>query len=220
MSTTHGAIYSWVEYRVSGILDLKLCDWKMIPYIIIITGSIAWLLPPFRQYKTKYFLFFLILASIEPIMDILGIIFHLSIVKIYPVFGILVLFSLIKLNRKNIVLLLGFITAGILIVCYFPELVLRIFMILIQTMILLVIIYDFLIFTNEHKTLNLFFILLILYQIMVVYKFVARILDIHNGIVIFYLSGFIQIFFGILFTLFNVNSKNFQLFKEDIIAKD
>jgi len=61
--------------------------------------------------------------------------------------------------------------------------------------------------------LSLFYILLICYELSVILKMLAVVVDIKSGVTQFYLVSFLQITFGILFTIFNVNSKDFRLVK-------
>ena len=187
----------------------------MIAYIIIWLNIFIWLVPPFRQFRTKYFLFFLILALADPLQLFFLFVVHISIDMLRPVIAFIAFISLIKRDKKILIISLGVVLIYLLIMNSLTTLELLIVGIIIQTLILLTVIYDFLMFTSEFKAINLFLVILIMYQVMVVYKFIASILDVHNGVVIFYLSTFLQIIFCVLFTIFNVNSKKFLLVKED-----
>jgi len=45
---------------------------------VIMFSLLAWLLPPFKQYKTKYFLYFLILAFGDPTVILLHYLFQVK----------------------------------------------------------------------------------------------------------------------------------------------
>jgi hypothetical protein len=186
----------------------------IIYYIIRYVGDFTWMLPPFRQYGTKYFLYFLILACVSPIAVFLIYVTHIPNSQIVSVFSLLALYSLLKPTKKLKITFLVILISLIVFADLLSDIHLRLISIVAQTLILISFIYDFLLYTENKRTFNLFYFLLIMYQMTVVYKFIARILDVHHGVVLFYLTTFLEIFFGIAFTFINVNTKNFRLFKE------
>lgn len=186
----------------------------MIPYIIIALSIIVWFLPLFRQKRTEFFLFFLILASSDPLI----IIFHqLNLFhgqQLIVIFELLAFYALIKrtiLNKIAILIL------SLIIVFAFENMtsaLVHSLSAVIQTLILITIIYKFMLFINNRRVLSLFYIILICYQTSVIFKMVAVVIDVKFGIVQFYLTSFLQIFFGVLFTFINLETKNFRILKE------
>ena len=65
--------------------------------------------------------------------------------------------------------------------------------------------------TDSKRALSVFYILLTCYQILMVFKMIAISLDEYSGIVLFYLSSFIQIFFGLSFAFVHTNTKLISL---------
>ena len=141
-------------------------------------------------------------------------IFHIGFPILAPIYSLLVIFSLVKRNLKSTVSIFFSIVLFIFFSRYLTEYQLRLILVIFHVIILVLLVYDFMMIIESKKVLNLFLILLIAYEISVLYKFMARIFDIQHGIVIFYLSTFIQLFFGVLFTIFNVNTKNIPLFRK------
>jgi len=67
----------------------------------------------------------------------------------------------------------------------------------------------------HNNTINLFMILLIINQAIIILKRLAVVMDPDLGVISFYLGGAILIFFGIAFSFINIHTKNFKLIKAD-----
>ncbi len=186
----------------------------MKPYYIILLSIIVWLMPLFKQRGTDFFYFFLVLALFDPINFILHKLnlFHGQQTIIVAEF--LAIYSLMKRTTVNNIIIL---TACSTVLQFFPSFSVDAEYLLkavLQTVILLLIIYKFVIFVESKGEVSIFYIILLCYQFSVVLKVLAAVFDIRYGITQFYLIMSIQMGFGALFTIFNVNSKNFRLFKE------
>ena len=186
----------------------------MIPYIIIALSIAAWLVPPFKQRGTKYFLFFLFIALADPLAATFVYSHLLPAPQITVIIELLCVFALIKKNNINRIFILLISVTYLFVYKLFSLSEIRIFGILLQTIILLLIAYDFLLYIQEKKTLNLFYMILILYQVTLVMKFMAALIDVNFGMVQFYLTGFLEIIFAFMFMFININTKDFKIFKE------
>ena len=79
-----------------------------IPYIIAYTNVFIWLIPPFRQYRTKFFYFFLILGLTDPVIFIFWRLFEISPRIIYPLSALFLILTLLKYDYKKIIAVLFF----------------------------------------------------------------------------------------------------------------
>ena len=172
------------------------------------------MLPPFKQRGTKYFLYFLLLAFVDPIRLVFAYVRLADPMQTAVVFELLCIYSLINKNNINRYSILSLIIIYLFTYKALEVKEIRIIGIALQTIILLIILYDFLINLSESKSINLFFMFFIFYQITVILKFIAVIVDVKFGIVQFYLTTLLEIAFALLFTFISINTKDFRLFKE------
>ena len=191
----------------------------IIPYIVAIFSILIWLFPPVRQYKTEYFLFFLILAVADPVMLLLTKFLLFQVTRTNLIITYLLILSLLNRNRvkKNwiiaLIFLLVLLTAAIDLTL---EDVYRIKIIL-SSIILFIILKDSLLDFNKKHTIQLFYLVFILYEITIIIKFIFAATRTHTGTVYFYTTGFFEIFIGLFFCFFNKkNSPSFKLIKEPI----
>lgn len=167
---------------------------------------IIWLFPPFRQYRGKYFLFFLILALMDPVALGYGFIFRqnfpiqistifvffllISLVprdffrKYYPVFAslflVLVILTLFALNHTQ--------NYGVII--------------LINCGIFLIILKDFITSYARRGNLSLFYFFFIFYELTLIMKLLNVILGFADATAFYVLTSITQIIFGIFFTIY------------------
>jgi hypothetical protein len=184
-----------------------------IPYIIFYLTLFIWLFPVFKQYRTPYFYTFLI-YGLNSIVSFVAI--HLVPIKnqlINPIFTMLIIFSLIQKSRKNIIIIL--ISTTILIAVEFKihdhySLLINA---VLHSVILFIILLHFTKAITEENIINLFLVLFIAYEISHVLKNLVVFSDLVNGIVLFYITTFFQIFFGVMFIFININTKKYSLGK-------
>jgi hypothetical protein len=183
-----------------------------LPFIITYFSMLAWIFPPFKQYRTNYFLFFIVLAISEPINTLL---FFLQIhFKPYLVMILILYYSLLpKTGRTKIFLSIAFLLSIPAAICLSQNYQVIIYIILFLG-IFLIIIQEFMLYIEKYKALNLFYMLLITYILSLIYKMIAGVLDLIHGMVIFYLTSFLEVLFGIFFTFINIKTRDFRLFKK------
>jgi len=122
-------------------------------------------------------------------------------------------YSLSKRNKKAKVIIFLLFAVFMPVVLWLPAIYMRGLYIFMHTGIFLIIVFEFMLYIEKQKALNLFYIILIAYELSVIYKLVARTLDLNNGVILFYLTSFVEIIFGILFAFININTKDFRIFK-------
>lgn len=180
---------------------------NFIDFITIFNTTI-WLLIPIRQYRTKYFLFFLILALFDPIFLGFYYCFSISINNFYLIgTSILTIGAYPNLNKKNRVLISSiFVLITIFTAIFFKELhrenelVVHLFILL---NFLSILVKDF----SVTRQLTFFMIVLISYEISLIVKFYL-VLDtqVAIGAAYFYITTMLQIIIGIFFLF--INEKN------------
>lgn len=186
-----------------------------IAVVIVLLSMFIWLFPPIKQYKTKFFLFFLFYALADPIAISSVYFFKISGQRFYPIFLFLVLFSLFEKTKVK--------TVGVIIIAivffYLSQFLsqdqLIIVDIIIHFFILLMISYMFTKHIIDEGSVNLFLILLITYELIALLKNFAVIVDFQQGLYQFYVSTLIQIIFGISFIFININTKSFQILQRE-----
>ena len=190
----------------------------IIPYIVFISSILIWFFPPFRQYKTEYFLFFLFLALADPIVLLLNIFLAVEPIYEYLVISFLLILALInrrKLKKNWIIIILSFLILLTAIITL-PLKTMSEITILLSSIVLFIILKNSLLYFNENHTINLFFLILILYEITIIIKFIYTTSRTHSGTVYFYTISFFEVFIGIFFSFYNKeNSPKFKLIKEE-----
>jgi len=195
---------------------------KILFYISIF----IWLFPPIRQWKTKFFYFFLILALADPI----SIFISLFIIKnnnfYFPLISYLQLVSII--NYKNIpklkaitynLLLVGIIIllfifnqpkTGIIISLFVfnqPKAVVPI----IHFIITIVFMKELLVKFVFDRMLNIFYLMLIFYEFTIILKYFNVILGFTDATAFFIITTIFQIAFGLFFSIFREDKTSIAL---------
>jgi hypothetical protein len=184
--------------------------------IIFYISIIVWLCPLFRQYRTKYFYFFLVLGLTDVVVFILIKLFHINPQLIYPFSGVLLVCSLIELNKIKITLLF-FITGLLIYLCWKFDLRLLVVLYSVFSFVsLLIILYHFLQFVVSKNAISIFFVFFIAYEFSLVLKNIVVFTNLIEGAILFYVTTLFEIAFGIIFTFVNVNTKVYKLPIKDI----
>ncbi len=190
-----------------------------IPYLLFFISILIWFFPPFRQYKTEYFLFFLILAVADPVGALLNIFLAVKPIHENLVVTFLLIIALIdgkQLKKNWIIVILSFLIllAAMLNLPLIDSYGIKI---LLSSIILFIILKNSLLYFNKNQTVNLFFLIFILYEITIIIKYIYTASRTHTGIIYFYTTSFFELFIGIYFCFFNKeNSPKFRLIKEHI----
>ena len=189
-----------------------------IPYILFFISVLIWLFPPVRQYRTEYFLFFLILAIADPVGALLNIFLAVKPIHENLVITFLLIIALVdteRLKKRWIFVFLSFLILMTAMI-FLPFKSMYGIKILLSSIVLFIILKNALLYFNQKQTINLFFLVLILYEITIIIKFIYTASRTHTGTVYFY-TTFFEFFIGIFFSFFNKNnSPDFKLIKEEV----
>ena len=189
---------------------------------LIYIGVVVWAIIPLRQYKQKYFLYFLFIAYADVITVFARFFFHSRTNFFFPTFSFLALCSLLdyKTIKKHgiILILLFFITCLIGLdnntfgiagyrmmatsVSIIHSFILFIFLRLFVTT-----------FYKKQNPFNIFLLILIFSEIMYVVKFLNYLTGFTNDYLYFNLTTSFGILFGIFFIIFKSDDSRlvFQL---------
>ena len=174
--------------------------------IIVYISTFFWLFPPFRQYKGRFFYYFLILALSDPLAIINYSFIGIPHYFIHSIAGLLLLYSF-----DSIVYVKKYLIANIIfILAFFLFLFLLNNLLYVILTLHLLILYRFirqaLINTYSKNELNIFLCALVFYEISVAVKTIEFISGTDLGIIFFYLTLSFQILVAIFFTIFREDS--------------
>ena len=184
---------------------------ELLKYITYLS-SIVWLCIPIRQYKTRFFLFFLLLGLFDPVFISVYYLFKNDITILYLLGSSLLLQTVLfnfNAGSKSI------ITISLFIVClifafYFPTKVV-ILQLIIHTLIFFSFLKIFTISYSDTRKLSLFFLILLSYEFSLLLKFFIHLTEFEVGVMYFHLTTVFQILIGIFFLF--INEKNSPLIK-------
>ena len=182
---------------------------KVLVYISIL----IWLLPPFRQLKGGYFWYFLILGYSDPLALFFLWIFKLKVEYIHLIIAFLLTISVLFYNNN---LNFKWIAALFLLLIFSVRKVgvdnryfyFIIFHIIIFLQILIPSIKEFYV---KHR-INLYFTVLLIYELTTILKFVAFIYNYFSGVYLAYLSSVFEMVIALFFMFYTLqNSPQFKL---------
>lgn len=176
---------------------------------------VLWLLPPFKQYGTEYFYFFVVLAAADPIMVSAYYILRIQPQIIAP-FTLLILIASMRLKK---LLWLPFAFVFLFILIWFSresKIALPLINSFCHFVVFMMIISRLIDQLSKRQLLSGFLVLLSVYELINVLKTIIVITDILNGLTQFYIASFFQILFGLLFSFISVKSSrlDFKLVKD------
>ena len=183
--------------------------------IVVIIQRISiffWLLPPIRQYKERFFIYFLILALSDPLNLVALHILHISNYYIHPIAGVLLIYS-IDFSLNNIkrywyfhILFIAAFIAGLFLIPNRIQLMLFLhFIILIKFMKIA--------FISLHKfnTINIFLFVLVFYELLAVINFLVFLNDFDIKVIFYYSTIFFESIIAIFFTIFKENNPHLKI---------
>jgi len=173
-----------------------------------------WLLPPIRQYRRKYFYYFLILALSDP--------FNLLYVKLigFPLFitystaGFLLLFSITYPATKNNIKKTIFIQLPLMLILilgtiYFHSLL---YLVLISHfLILLIFIRSLILPIYLRDQINFFYVALVFYELSIVVNIAMVLGESEIKVLMFYITISFQFLLAIFFTIFTEKSPSLNI---------
>ena len=175
--------------------------------IILYINSLIWFLIPIRQYKTRFFSFFLVLALFDPIVIILYQFLTFKSLNLYLIGTVILLYpALFGVTKKiKISILLLFCIAS-LITIYFSLFDLILIQIAIHLIIFIYFLKLFVIHFSESRQILLFHLFLLGYEFSILLKFIVYYNEVALGQIYFYGTTAVEILIGLFFIF--VNEKN------------
>lgn len=180
-------------------------------YILTITAMVVWLIPPFRQYKTKYFYYFLCSALTGPLFVLISYLFKTNINNFNPAFYMLLLSSVVAKKHLLLTLPASALLAVVVPVLHLSNVLVYGISFLIALMIFLKILQLFLETYIKTHLANLFLILLLLNVSTILFKLIGIVLNFEQGMISYNIGAFLQLFLGVSFWFINVNTKYFKI---------
>lgn len=173
--------------------------------------TFIWLLPPLRQYRSRFFWFFLNLALSDAIV---ALAFDVLDIKFYPQYLYTVMASLLFLavlyHSVRFSLYVPVITtvvlSGILYIFGFLIHYLEYICIIIHLMIIYLLVKETIISLSQTRSLNIFLLVLSLYEFSIAIKWYQFAMRTRTGFVFFYITTVFEILLAIFFTVFRPDS--------------
>jgi hypothetical protein len=175
-----------------------------ISKLLYVASIIIWILPAIRHYKTEFFDFFLILALIDPIALVYGLITRTSLpMWLTVLFAYLLIISLLSEEKiKDLKYFL--IVIPFLFVVAIPFLSKKYFFIilLVENVFLFLFFLKFLItdYVSNNK-LKFFFFMLVFYELTVILKIFNLIIGFADAYGFYIVTSIAQIIFGLFFSI-------------------
>ena len=173
---------------------------KSIQYL----SSFIWLLVPIRQFKTRFFFFFLVLGLLDPLAFISHHFFKFNTTVLYLLGTILLLYpALFELGKKIKLSIILFLLTASLIVVFYSMPVSIIIQMVIHFIIFITFLKVLVIYFSENRKLLLFHLMLVMYEFSLLLKFFVYYHEVEVGPTYYIVTTAIQIMIGIFFIFFN-----------------
>jgi len=180
-------------------------------YTITYLSVLVWLLPPIRQYKTFFFLYFLVLGITDVFSVLLIKFFQISSYDFYAIISFCLFIVLQRfeyLKQKKIL----FIGSGLIVILLLffrieknPYILLIAFL---HLMIIFRILYLFVMVVAEKQGINFFYLVLAFYEFTILLKFLNFLLEINfEAQAYFYVTTIFELVVGIFYTTFREDSR-------------
>lgn len=186
-----------------------------IIYLIMFSSVIIWILVPLKQYRTKYFPIFLLLALKDIIAVILYFILNFSSYKISVPINFLIILALFnKLNRDNIY----FIIPSFLVLTYLNFFILSAkasnsFHMFSSAVFLTFFMIKFFRKLYLRNTFSLFYALMFSYFLLTFTKYINAITFNIDNVVMYFMNTAIQVLIGLYLLKYTHLDNNFQIRK-------
>ena len=187
--------------------------------LLTYTAAIIWALVPIRQYKSKYFFYFLFFVSSDIVTLVARLVFHSGTNFFYGPLTFLSLCALLNvrhMRKYKIILAILFI-----ITCIFsldiniigiPEFQrMGMSISIIHLLILYIFIKELFITSEKNHAINLFLVVLVFYEITVVTKFLNYLTGFTNDYFYYSITNVFEILFAIFFIVFKADNSRLIL---------
>ena len=184
--------------------------YSLITYTIFLS-IFVWLFPPIKQYKTKYFLFFIIMAGAGTGATVLGKLTGTKANTFYPAIYLFLLYALSVHKHRQFILAAAVVSIMVFLVIKPGDTWLMGIPMVINIAMLIIVLSRIVADLTERQELNLFKTLLFVYIAIDTVKLFDYAVMVTPGYRYYMLGVAAQIPFGIAFCFVNVNTKIFKL---------
>ncbi len=175
--------------------------------LILYFNSFVWFLIPIRQFRTRFFYFFLVLAFFDPAVILLHQFLILRSLDVYLIGTVILIYTaLIDFpTRTKLFIMLSFACISLVVVVYslFDTIVIQI---TIHLIILIIFLRILVIYFSENRKILWFHLILTGYEFSILLKFFVYYTRIDIGVEYYYATTALQILIGIFFIF--INEKN------------
>lgn len=187
--------------------------------IFIRISNLVWIFPIFRQYKNQYFYFFLFLSVFDILTAVLRQIFHITSNAPYVIGAFLLVMSLQKKDefKKYFAWEFVIMVVTVLIMLSINNRYFEIYIIgFLYVIVLYYVLVHFFTHSIEKQSLNLFYAVLVLFQVLAVLKFINIITFNYVGYFYTAVTTLFQITAGLFFSFFRPDNPkiSFRLFSK------
>lgn len=172
--------------------------------ILFYTSIVIWLFPPVRQWKTKYFYFFLILALADPVsMFLKNYVLSSNIHFYYPFISLLLFFSVYRKDNANekfyfpVTLTISSFTFILTLIMEQSQLAVGI----LHFLIVFLFLKEFIIRFSFKSELDIFLLIVIFYEFTTILKYLNVTFGFTNATAYFIITSIFQISFGLFFSI-------------------
>ena len=180
-------------------------DLVLLSKILYFASIGLWLIPPIRQFKGKYFYFFLILALTDPISLCFRLLFKQQLpLGVYSYSTYLLLISLFSTEtyKKHLMLLISISVLTFLLIFFgFNHSQNLLVIVILHFGIFFIILKKFIATYTLHGRIKVFYLFFIFYELTLIIKFFNVLFGFADATAFFIITGIAQIIFGLFFSI-------------------
>ena len=179
-----------------------------IAILITILNDLIWIFPIFRNWRTKFSYYFLILGITDPIAMLFAFVFHISIFKIYVVDSLLLIpaifnFRLSKKHNFAAMAVYFLILSVIIFIKINQDTNAFLLMMILHIIVFLIFLKLFLEDTKGKNSFKLFYIILLLYEATLVLKFIIIMALTMDALALLFISTVFTCLIAVFFIIYN-----------------
>jgi len=179
----------------------------MIKFVYVLYLSMfIWMLPPFKQYGTKYFVYFVLMAVSDPLAILTAKYTDITVMQFFLFIMGVQLSSILNKKRIKVSVILSLVINS-LIVNFTSNIIIIQSIGGIYLIAILFVLVTEQYFYYERKSINLFLSFMILNVLINIIRYFSTVISPTWGITTFYMGVIVQIIFGLLFTFINIKTK-------------
>lgn len=172
--------------------------------LILYFNSFVWFLTPIRQFRTRFFYFFLVLALFDPAVILLHQFLIFRSLEIYLIGTVILIYTaLIDFpTRTKSLVMLSFACISLVVVVYslFDTILIQI---TIHMIIFIIFLRVLIIYFSENRKILWFHLILTVYEFSILLKFFVYYTRVDIGVEYFYATTALQILIGVFFIIMN-----------------